>query len=186
MDDYPVFNGRQLITATLSTFIMAFWFLSISYLLHLLSTVIWLGGLATTVIVTLPAFRQQTLDDNQWLALQRRLVPWINASLAVLLVTGFYQMTQDTNYGGFMVLDGVWAWSMLFKHIAFGGLAAMTLYQQFALYPEMERVRLLARKNTAQFSALQGETRRKEIRLLWFNVGCAATILLFTALMTAI
>ncbi len=160
--------------------------LSLSYWLHLLGTVIWLGGLAATVLLTLPAWRRQELDDNLWVDLQRRLVPWINGSLIVLLVTGFFQMTWDVNYGDFLVLDGVWAWAMLLKHIAFGLLAALTLYLQFVLYPEMNRLQLLARQKPETAAARRAEIQAVEIRLLWVNVGCAAAILLLTAIMTAV
>ena len=165
---------------------MNFWLLTLSYWLHLLSTVIWLGGLATAVIVTLPALRQQTLDNNQWLSLQRRLIPWINGSLLVLLVTGFFQMTSDPNYAGFLVLDGIWAWSMLFKHIAFVGMAGLTLYQQFTLYPEMTRLIMLIRSRPELAARRHADLQKKERRFLWLNTACAVLILFFTAVMTAV
>ncbi|MCB0017173.1 MAG: hypothetical protein KDE09_05235, partial [Anaerolineales bacterium] len=80
---------------------MTFWILAISYWIHLLTTVIWLGGMALMALVAWPALRQGSLTDNQWLTLQQKFLPYANASLILLLLTGFVQMTNDSNYNGF-------------------------------------------------------------------------------------
>jgi uncharacterized membrane protein len=105
---------------------MTFWILAVSYWIHLLATVVWLGGLALLALVAWPALRQETLSANQWLALQKRFLPWANGSLVLLLITGFVQMTNDPNYNGFMVIDSVWAGAILLKHVAFGGMVLCT------------------------------------------------------------
>ena len=92
---------------------MSLWILALSYWIHLLSTVVWFGGLAVMGLAGLPAFRQGVLEANQWLALQKRFVLWVNGSLVLLLITGFVQMTNDANYNGFLAIDSIWAWAML-------------------------------------------------------------------------
>ncbi len=163
-----------------------FWLLVFSYWVHLLATVIWLGGLATMGLAALPAMQRQTLQANQWLQLQMRLIPWANGSLILLLVTGFVQMTNDPNYSGFLNIDGLWAGAMLIKHIAFAGMVGLGAYLQGRLYPAMQRAALLA---TQQAKAAEGERRklqRQEIRLLRFNLICALVILFCTAIATAV
>ncbi|MBK8988520.1 MAG: CopD family protein [Chloroflexi bacterium] len=162
------------------------WLLAISYWIHLLATVVWLGGLALMALVGWPALRQGTLADNQWFALQKRFLPWANGSLLLLLITGFVQMTNDPNYNGFLAIDGVWAWAMLLKHIAFVGMGLLTAYVQFSLYPAMSRLSLVADSRPQLAAAEQEKLRRKEIQFLRLNLGCAALILLFTAVATAV
>lgn len=161
-------------------------FLALFYWLHLLATVVWLGGLALLVLVALPALRQQTLADNHWLALQKRFIPWANGSLIVLLLTGFVQMTNDPNYTGFLQVDSVWAGAILVKHIAFAGMVGVSFYLQRVVYPAMERATLLATKRPQLAATEQAQLTRQERRLLWLNVGCAAAILLCTAIATAV
>lgn len=161
-------------------------FLALFYWLHLLATVIWLGGLALLVLVALPALRQQTLTDNQWLVLQQRFTPWANGSLIVLLLTGFVQMTNDPNYTGFLQIDSVWAGAILVKHIAFAGMVGLSFYLQRVVYPALERVALLATKKPQLAASEQAQLVQQERRLLWLNVGCAAAILLCTAIATAV
>lgn len=154
--------------------------LTVSYWLHLLATVVWLGGLAAMALLAWPALRQETLSSNQWLDMQKRLLPLANASMVVLWISGFFQMTQDVAYSGFLVLDSTWAWALLLKHIAVIGMTALGLFMQLRVYPQMERVKLL-KNSEAELTSLATQ----ELRLLRINLGCAAIVLLFTALMTA-
>jgi uncharacterized membrane protein len=162
------------------------WILAISYWIHLLATVVWLGGLALMALVGWPALRQGTLADNQWFLLQKRFMPWANGSLVLLLITGFVQMTNDANYSGFLAVDSLWAWAILLKHVAFVGMALLTAYVQFSLYPAMSRLALMADSRPQLAAAEREKLSQKEGRFLRLNLACAALILLFTAVATAV
>jgi uncharacterized membrane protein len=162
------------------------WLLAVFYWLHLLATVIWLGGLALMVLVAWPAMQHGSLADNQWLAIQRRFLPWANASLVVLLITGFVQMTNDSNYTGFLNIDSPWAWAILLKHVAFIVLILLSVYLQAFLYPAMTRLELVGRSRPELAETEGQKLRRQEIRFLRLNTLCAALVLLFTAIATAI
>jgi uncharacterized membrane protein len=162
------------------------WILAISYWIHLLATVVWLGGLALMALVGWPALRQGTLADNQWFLLQKRFMPWANGSLVLLLITGFVQMTNDANYSGFLAVDSLWAWAILLKHVAFVGMALLTAYVQFSLYPAMSRLSLMADSRPQLAAAEREKLSQKEGRFLRLNLACAALILLFTAVATAV
>lgn len=165
---------------------MTFWILAISYWIHLLATVVWLGGLALLALVAWPALRQETLAANQWLTLQKRFLPWANGSLVLLLITGFVQMTNDPNYNGFMVIDSLWTGAILVKHIAFGGMVLIGGYMQGSLYPAMERISTLLESKPRLAEAERETLQQKEIRLLRLNLACAGVVLLFTAVATAV
>lgn len=163
-----------------------FLILSLSYGVHLVATVVWFGGLIVMALMAMPALRKGTLSSNQWLALQKRFAPWVNGSLIFLLITGFVQMTNDVNYDGFLVIDSVWAWAMLLKHVAFGVLVALTVYVQFSLYPAMARTAVLAEQRPKLAAAEREQLTRRESRLLRLNLFCALVILLCTAVATAV
>ena len=165
---------------------MSLWILALSYWIHLLSTVVWFGGLAVMGLAGLPAFRQGVLEANQWLVLQKRFVLWVNGSLVLLLITGFVQMTNDANYNGFLAIDSIWAWAMLLKHVAYGLLVLITAYLQFGLYPAMARTAVLAQKRPRLAAAEQDKLSSTEARLLKINLVCAVFILLCTAVATAV
>lgn len=165
---------------------MNFWLLTLSYWIHLLATVLWLGGLALMGLVAWPALQQQTLAANHWFDLQKRFTPWTNGSLVILLVTGFVQMTNDPNYGGFLTVDTIWAQAILVKHIAVGAMILIGAYIQWRLHPQMERIGLLAAKRPALAAEEQAAVLRQENRLLRLNLLCAAAVLFFTAVATAV
>lgn len=165
---------------------MTFWVLVASYWVHLLATVVWLGGIALMAFIAWPALRQGTLSSNQWFQLQKRFLPWVNAALIVLLITGFIQMTNDENYNGFLAIDSLWAWAMLLKHIAYGGMVLLTAYLQFGLYPAMARLALLAESRPETADAKRDQLAAREIRYLRLNVIAAMLVLFFTAIATAV
>ena len=152
----------------------------------MLATVVWLGGLALMGLVAWPALREQTLDSNQWLAMQKRLTPWINASLVLLLVTGFVQMTNDPNYEGFLQVNTLWSQAILVKHIAVIAMIIIGGIVQWRIYPAMDRLTLLAKKRPELASEEQKALQQREIRLLKLNMLCAAVVLFFTAVATAV
>jgi uncharacterized membrane protein len=165
---------------------MNFWILALSYWIHLLATIAWLGGLALLALVALPALRQGSLAANQWAALQRRFTPWVNASLVLLLVTGFVQMTNDDHYEGFLQLRTLWAQAILVKHVAVGAMIVVGAYLQWRVHPAMERLVVLAEKRPQLAEEEQEQLLRQERRLLWLNLGCAVAVLFFTAVATAV
>ena len=99
------------------------WALSIAYWLHMLATVLWIGGLAALSIIVLPAARK-VLDPGAFAKLlagmQKRLdqLGWF--SVIVLLASGMLQMSSSPKYDGVLSIQGVWAGSILIKHILFG------------------------------------------------------------------
>lgn len=165
---------------------MVYWLLVLSYWIHLWATVFWLGGLVLFGVIAWPAWRQGTVTANQWLGLQKRFWPWANASLVLLLLTGFVQMTNDANYSGFLTIDSLWAGAMLVKHVAFGGMVGVSGYLQMVLYPAMDRAMLLAEKRPSLAETEQMALRQQEIRLLRLNLLCVGVVLLFTAMATAV
>jgi uncharacterized membrane protein len=165
---------------------ISFWLLVFSYWLHLLATVIWLGGLALMALVAWPAVGRNLLSREQWAALQHRFTPWANASLVILLITGFLQMTGDSNYTGFLQVDSLWAQAILIKHIAVGGMIAIGGYVQWRIHPALARLALLNEKRPQLAAAERDTLNHQELRLIRLNLVCAAAVLLFTAVATAV
>lgn len=163
-----------------------FWTLVFSYWFHLLATLLWLGGLGLALIVVWPALRQGVMAGTNWKAIQRRFMPLSNLSLTILLLTGFFQMTNDVNYSGFLAIDNLWAWAMLIKHLAYAAIIGTAVYLQAFLYPAMTRLEILqtAQPNAAQ--ADQQQLEQRETGLLRLNLLCALVVLFFTAVATAV
>ena len=162
------------------------WVLALSYWIHLLATVTWLGGLLIMAVVAWPAVRNQVMDAGQWSELLRRFTPWANISLILLWVTGFLQMTADPNYEGFLAVNSLWAQAILVKHIAVAGMMVFGLYIQWRVHPELARLAILEKKHPTLAKTERDRLTRQENRLLRLNLVFAVLVLLFTAVATAV
>src|SRR5829696_947889 len=115
------------------------WILAFSYWLHMLATIVWVGGLALMALVVWPGARAVLGPGPEFAALIRRLqrqfslMAW--ASLAVLTATGLTQMAANENYTGVLQIGNPWAVAILAKHLAIGGMILIGMYMQLTLHP---------------------------------------------------
>lgn len=162
------------------------WALSLTYWLHMIATVVWIGSLATLSILFLPVARQ-TLDPQIYTKLlsgiQRRLNPlgWI--SLLILVGTGMFQMSANANYQGFLNLNNGWAVAILLKHIVFTAMIGISAYLTWGLLPKLERAAL--RQAHGQDTPEANRLHQQETLLLRLNLILAAVVLALTALARA-
>ncbi|HJW89155.1 MAG TPA: CopD family protein [Anaerolineales bacterium] len=162
------------------------WALSLAYWLHMLATIVWIGGLAALALLVLPAARQRlSADDLASLLhnIQSRLDPLAWMSLAVLTATGLFQMSANPNYLGFLAFSNLWARAILFKHLSFFLMVGLSAYLTWGLLPALRREALLRAKGLAHPQAAQ--LQRREIWLIRLNLLLGVIILGLTALARA-
>lgn len=162
------------------------WQLSLAYFIHLIATVVWIGGVVISALVVWPLQRQLNerearLQFAEW---QRRFSPFALLAMVALTGSGLMQMAADPNYAGLLQIANLWSWVMLFKHIAFGAMVLVTAYAAYGLYPALSRQLLLfqAGKPAPNLARLQGQM----VALNWVNLGAAVLVLAFTAIASAI
>jgi uncharacterized membrane protein len=159
------------------------WTLSLVYWLHMLATVVWIGGLAALSIFVLPAARR-SLDAPAYSAfladLQRRLDPWSWFCLALLAGTGMIQMGASPNYQGFLVIGDRWSAAILIKHLVFFSMAGVSAYLTWGLLPRLRR----AAMRRAEGEGVD-DLQRQETRLLRVNLALGVIVLALTAVARA-
>jgi len=169
------------------------WGLTVTYWLHMLATVAWVGGLAALALVVLPAVRGSLDPGGQAVLLeriQRRLDPLAWFSLLVLVGTGMFQMSASPYYQGFLAVENTWAAAILAKHLVFGGMVAVSAWNTWGLLPALRRAAL---RQAALKKTLPGEAggtdspeiaklQRQSRRMLNVNLVLSVAVLLLTAL----
>jgi uncharacterized membrane protein len=158
------------------------WALALTYWLHLLATVTWVGSLAGVSFLVLPAMQRALNPETQLVfieAMQKRLEPIAWFSMSLLLVTGLFQMSVNPHYDGFLSISTQWSLAILTKHLLGIILVVFSAIQTWEVIPAIRRAILKSKKsdNAAELDAL----RRREIVLLRMNFGLSVLILLATA-----
>ncbi len=170
--------------------------LSLTYWLHMLATVVWLGGLAALSLLVLPSARG-SLEAGAYSRLlegiQRRLDPLGWLCLAVLVGTGLFQMSANPNYQGFLAINNRWAVAILTKHLLFFVMTAASAYLTWGVLPALRRAALRQSRHVAEDTQPQASPggaelqrlQRREAILLRLNLLLGVIILALTALARA-
>lgn len=163
---------------------MPIWALSFSYWIHMIATVIWLGGLITVTFVLLPFIQKKMAGEEKekiLSSLQNYLNPLGWLCLFILVGTGMFQMSAHPSYQGFLAIDNDWAVALFIKHI-FIILMVITMgYLTWFVLPGLKRIALKQKlgKEIDHFEVLR--YRNQERFILWTNSILAILVLIFTA-----
>src|SRR5512133_1256583 len=90
--------------------------ISLSYWLHAIATVIFIGHFVLLALIYLPVLAKSG-NEVALSEISKRSRPWMYISLIIFLVTGIYLMIIDPNYLGVGNFSNGWAIAMLVKHI---------------------------------------------------------------------
>jgi uncharacterized membrane protein len=158
------------------------WALALTYWLHLLATVTWVGSLAGVSMLVLPAMKRSLDSETQLVfieAMQKRLEPIAWFSMSLLLATGLFQMSVNPHYDGFLSTSTQWSLAILTKHIFGIVMIVVSAIQTWEVIPSIRRAIIKSKKsdNADEIDRL----RRREVLLLRMNFGLSLVILLATA-----
>jgi putative copper export protein len=162
--------------------------LSVSFFLHLVATVAWIGGLVTLALVVQPVFNRYVTDVQERAqlleALLKRFQPIANISLDVLILSGMVQTFTNRFYKGFLQFDSAWAQAILFKHIAVLGMLGVAAFITFSVQPSLKRNALLIANGLAD-EQQAARVQQQQVRLTRINLVLSVLVLVFTAIASA-
>jgi uncharacterized membrane protein len=159
-----------------------------SYLLHLIATVVWIGGLVIIALVIQP-IASRTVTDKAALgqlfdAIHKRFQPLANLSLIVLVLTGMVQMVASKFYKGFLAIDNPWSQAILLKHLAVGLMIVLAAVMTYSIEPAMRRNAFMAANDLAD-EKVAARLRKQQARLTRLNLVFSILVLIFTAIARA-
>lgn len=154
--------------------------LAASYLVHIIATVVWIGGIVFMALVVMPVVEGEPGCSRFLSAIQKRFAPIANICLVVLIVTGMVQLTANSSYTGFLNFSSIWAKAILLKHVAVGGMILTALYMSLVHQPDMARTAMLLASGKARPEETAALTRRQS-QLAQINIVLSIVVLLFTA-----
>ncbi len=123
------------------------WLYFISIYLHILSALIWLGGMLFLVLIVAPMLRQPDYKEAAGRILEEageRFRTWGWIALTTFFVTGLYNAAY--RLGGFSVLfraeswNGIWLKTLGVKLALFGVIVILSAIHDFKIGPEATRM----------------------------------------------
>ncbi len=163
--------------------IFVFISLSVMNWLHMIATVVWIGGITINLLVLLPSIREtlEPLPAGKLMgAVMRRFRRLVYASIFVLGVTGVLMNLLDENYLGLMKLGNLWSQITLIKHIFTVALIILAVYAFEGLGPKVSR--LAVKGPSPELARLQ----KLQIKFVTTGLILGIIILLLTGIMSAI
>jgi uncharacterized membrane protein len=163
---------------------MPIWVLSFSYWIHMIATVIWLGGLISITFVVLPFIQKKiTGEEKEKLlsSLQNYLNPLGWFCLFILVGTGMFQMSAHPSYQGFLSIENDWAVALFIKHIFIIFMVIAMGYLTWFVLPGLKRIALKQKLGKDIDSLKLLRYRNQERLILWTNSILAIFVLIFTA-----
>jgi len=158
--------------------------LVLTYWLHILATVVWIGGLTSLSIFVLPAAKKTLPAEeySKFLSLmQKRMQPISWLCLVTLIFTGLFQLVTSPNYQGFLVIANTWAQAILIKHIAVGGMLGLSAYVTWGLIPSLNRMAFMQAMGKDIDEAQKEKLEQRQLSIMQINLFLAVIILLLTA-----
>ena len=157
------------------------WAIALTFWLHFLAVVTWIGSLVSICLLVLPSATRTLKPVDQLVfieAIQKRLEPIAWFSISLLVVTGLFQMSVNVHYNGFLSTSNQWSLAILAKHLLVVVLIALSATHTWEVLPAIRRE--LMRKDKANPDKLWALQRRESV-LLRINLVLAVLILLATA-----
>ena len=158
------------------------WALAMTYWLHMLAVVVWIGSLTAINLLVIPA-SQRTLNLSDQLslisALQKRLEPIAWFSIGMLAFTGLIQMSTSEHYDGFLNISTQWSLAILAKHILGAVMIVVSAIQTWEVIPAIQRT--LLKKEKADEDELT-KLQKRELNLIRINLILSVIVLGATAI----
>jgi uncharacterized membrane protein len=157
------------------------WAIALTFWLHMLAVVTWVGSLVSISLLILPA-ATHTLKPIDQLAfievIRRRLEPIAWFSICLLVVTGLFQMSVNIHYNGFLSTSNQWSLAILTKQVLVVILIVVSAIYTWEVLPAIRRA--LMRKDKIDQEKLATLQHREKI-LLRTSLVLVVLILLATA-----
>lgn len=158
--------------------------LALSHLLHVLGTVVWIGGILMTLLVILPgakaALESAPMVGKMMKEVAKRFTPLANISILILIATGIIIFYYDKNYTSFLDTKNRWNALIAIKHFLVAIMIIIHFYRGLILTKKIEKS--FSKSNEMQIAKL----KKLSLDLVKANFVLGIIVLLSTAVIISI
>ncbi len=151
--------------------------LAVSYWLHSIATVIWIGGIFFILFIALPSARQVLGAEAGKLMgeISKRFTPLANYSVIALIVTGIALIAANKEFSGISNLENNWTLVLIIKHLLVASMVAVHFYRGLIVAPKIARTEPASEKASLQ---------KLSLNLVKVNFYFGLIVLLFSGIIS--
>ncbi|MEK6699316.1 MAG: DUF4149 domain-containing protein [Nitrospirota bacterium] len=122
------------------------------YWIHLVATVLWIGGIIFIIFIVIPSSRQVLGAESGKLMgeISKRFTPLANYSIILLFVSGIVLAGLNNQFSGVRILESNWTMALILKLVLFFSMTAIHFYRGLVLAPKMMRTTTQTEKTALQ------------------------------------
>lgn len=159
---------------------------SVSHFLHVVATVVWIGGIWMILLVILPGARTSlespAVTGKLMKEITRRFTPMVNICILVLIITGPIMGHYGKNLTNPLEFYNHWTPIMGVKHLLAASMVIIHFYRGWLLTPKIGRLAAQAAESpslSAQVAGLQ----KFSLNLIKANFALGIMVLLVTSVL---
>ena len=147
--------------------------------LHLIATVIWIGGIGFILFIAMPSARQVMGTDAGKLMcdVSKRFTPVANYSIALLVLTGAAMAVLNNRFSSSAILENNWIIILAVKHVLVFTMIVIHFYRGRILAPKIMKMESEPGKVALQNLSLN---------LVKANFGLGLMVLLLSAIFNSL
>ena len=143
------------------------------YWIHLVATVLWIGGILFIIFIAIPSSKQVLGAESGKLMgeISKRFTPLANYSIILLFVSGIVLAGLNKQFSGVRVLESNWTMVLILKLVLFFSMTAIHFYRGLVLAPKIMRTATQTEKTALQ---------KLSINLVKVNFALGLSVLLLS------
>lgn len=147
------------------------------YWLHLIATVIWIGGIFFILFIAIPSAKQVLGAEAGKLMgeISKRFTPIATYSIICLLVTGAVLTAVNKLFFGIGNFGNGWSLGLIVKHVLILGMVAVHFYRGLVLTPRIATTEPASEKTSLQ---------KLSLNLVKVNFCLGLIVLLFSGIIS--
>lgn len=154
--------------------------LIISTWIHLLSAVVWIGGIFFILFVALPTAKKTLEQPGKFMgAIGKKFVPLANVSILLIIVSGIFISLSSHNFSDIISLKSPYSQTLSIKILAALIMSCIHFYRGLILTPKIER--LTAKGGSAEAIA---KLQRLSLNLVKTNFTLGTIVLFLTGMLS--
>ena len=153
--------------------------LTTSYWIHLIATVIWIGGIYFILFIAIPSAKNILGGEAGKLMgeISKRFTPIANYSILLLFITGVALTILNKQFSGIGIFENKWALILAIKHIIVLGMVVIHFYRGLLLNPKIAKTESASEKMILQ---------KLSLNLVKVNFGLGIVVLLLSGITAAL